>query len=251
MNKIRAIILDDEPAGIDILKYEIESHFPEISLLKTFSDVESSYDFLKTNKIDLLFLDISIPECNGFDFLGRFDKIDFEVIFVTAHEEYALRAFDFYAVDYLLKPVETEKLRRAVDRLMAKNKSDQNFEKFENLFKNFSLSNNKNNTLAIPTLDGFEIIELNELIYLKADGNYTELYMKNKKILVSKTLGDFEKVLPAEFFLRIHNSFVINIYEIRKYIKGDGGIVMISSGEQLPVSRINKPKLLAKIRPQL
>lgn len=245
---LKAIILDDEVAAVDTLKYDLAIYCPEVQIVSGFNEVESALLFLKGHQIDILFLDISMPGCNGFDFLKRFDKIDFEVIFVTAYEEYALRAFDFYAVDYLLKPIEPERLKRAIERIKSKKESNTDFEKFEALFRNLSGKNQKNTTLAIPTLDGFEIIDLGELVYLKADGNYTELKMKNKKILVSKTLGDFEKVLPMDNFIRIHNSFVINIQQIRKYIKGDGGMVMISTGEQLPVSRINKPKLLALIK---
>ncbi len=247
---LRAIILDDEQAGIEILRYDLEAHCPEVEIHATFNDPSEAFNYMTASSCDVLFLDISMPSINGFDFLRKFKKIDFEVIFVTAYEEYALRAFDFYAVDYLLKPIEPEKLKRAIERIKSKKESNKDFEKFEALFRNLSGKNQKNTTLAIPTLDGFEIIDLGELVYLKADGNYTELKMKNKKILVSKTLGDFEKILPMDNFTRIHNSFVINIQEIRKYIKGDGGIVMISNGEQLPVSRINKPKLLAMIKPQ-
>jgi two-component system, LytTR family, response regulator len=247
---LKAIILDDEQAGIDILRYELGIFCPEVEVMASFNDPLEAFNYLSNWSCDILFLDISMPGTNGFDFLKKFKEIDFEVIFVTAYEEYALRAFDFYAVDYLLKPIETEKLKRAIDRIKSKKESKKDFEKFEALFRNLSEKSQKTTTLAIPTLDGFEIIDLADLVYLKADGNYTELKMKTKKILVSKTLGDFEKVLPLESFIRIHNSFVINLQEIRKYIKGDGGMVTISNGEQLPVSRINKPRLLAMIKPQ-
>lgn len=247
---LSAIILDDEPASISLLRYEIEQNCPEVSVLSDFNDCESAFDFLQKKVIDIVFLDISMPGCNGFDFLNKFESINFEVIFVTAYEEYALRAFDFYAVDYLLKPTEPEKLQRAIERIKAKKDTNKDFEKFEHLFKNISAGIQKNSTLAIPTMEGYEIIELADLIYLKAEGNYTELFLKSKKTLVSKTLGDFEKVLSIQMFQRVHNSYIVNIQEIRKYIKGDGGFVMMSNKEQLPVSRINKPKLLNLLKPQ-
>ena len=247
---LRAIILDDEQAGIEILRYDLEVHCPEVEIQAYFNDPSEAFNYMAASSCDVLFLDISMPSINGFDFLRKFMKIDFEVIFVTAYEEYALRAFDFYAVDYLLKPIEPEKLKRAIERIKSKKESNNDFDKFENLFKTFSASMQKSNTLTIPTLEGYEIVELADLIYLKADGNYTELKMKNKKTLVSKTLSDFEKVLPNKDFQRIHNSYIVNIQEIRKYIKGDGGVIILSNKEQLPVSRINKPRLLAQLRPQ-
>jgi two-component system LytT family response regulator len=247
---LRAIILDDEQAGIEILRYDLEVHCPEVEIQASFSDPTEAFNYMVASSCDVLFLDISMPSINGFDFLRKFKKIDFEVIFVSAYEEYALRAFDFYAVDYILKPTDPEKLKRAIERTKSKYESNNDFDKFENLFKTFSASMQKSNTLTIPSLEGYEIVELADLIYLKADGNYTELKMKNKKTLVSKTLSDFEKVLPIKDFQRIHNSYIVNIQEIRKYIKGDGGIVILSNKEQLPVSRINKPRLLAQLRPQ-
>lgn len=243
---LQAILIDDEQASLDLLGYDISLYCPDLQVLDTFTNPAEAFLFLQRNSIDVLFLDISMPGCNGFEFLSKFRKIEFEVIFVTAYEEYALRAFDFYAVDYLLKPTEPEKLIRAIERIKSKQERNRDFERFESLFKNLTIS--KSSTLAIPTFDGFEMIDLQDLVYLQADGNYTELKMKTKKILVSKTLGDFEKILTSELFLRIHNSYIINIQEVRKYIKGDGGLLNMSNGDQLPVSRINKPKLLSALK---
>lgn len=245
---LRAILIDDEQDSLDLLGYDMAMYCPELHVMATFTNPSDAYLYLQRNTVEVVFLDISMPGCNGFDFLSKFNKIDFEVIFVTAYEEFALRAFDFYAVDYLLKPTVPEKLVRAVERIKNKKENNKDFERFESLFRNLSTATNKPTTLAIPTFDGFEIIELNELIYLQAEGNYTQLKMKQKKILVSKTMGDFEKILPQEGFLRIHNSFIINTQEVRKYIKGDGGMVNMSNGDQLPVSRINKPKLLLTLK---
>ena len=242
---LKAVILDDELSGIEILSYDLNTYCPDVQVIAAFQNPHEAASFLTSCACDVLFLDIDMPACNGFDFLKNFTNINFEVIFVTAYEEYALRAFDFYALDYLLKPVQEDRLRRAIERIKTKKRNLDDFEKFETLFKNINSGLGKNQTLAIPTLEGFEIIELAELVFLKADGNYTELILKTKKLVVSKNLGDFEKVLPVKEFLRIHHSFIVSVSQIKRYIKGDGGMVSMANGEQLPVSRINKPKLLS------
>jgi two-component system, LytTR family, response regulator len=248
---LKAVILDDESAGIESLMYDLKKNCPDVEVIKTFTDTSSAFDFLRQNPIDVLFLDISMPGCNGFDFLSKFKSINFSVIFVTAYEEYALKAFDFYAVDYLLKPVEYPKLIRAVERIKEKSKPNGGVEFLELMLKNLTSDLKKTDTLAIPTTDGFEIVELTQVIYFKAEGNYTEIFLKDKKKVVSKSIGDFEKVLNITKFFRIHHSYIINIDEVRKYVKGDGGTVILSNGLQLPVSRTNKPKLMLLLNTQL
>jgi two-component system, LytTR family, response regulator len=245
---LRAVILDDEPDNIDLLKHDLAKYTSQVEVVADFTSPVQAREFLQDHLIDVLFLDISMPQMSGFDFLDSFNKINFDVIFVTAYEEYALRAFDFYAVDYLLKPTETPKLQRAIERLLHKKEADTGHQDFEVLFKNMISSIHKRDTLTVPTSDGYEIIKLEELLYLLADSNYTELRLKDKRFVVSKTLGDFEKVLSSDSFIRIHHSYIVNINEIRKYVRGDGGTVLMSNNDSLAVSRINKPKLLEKLR---
>jgi two-component system LytT family response regulator len=186
-----------------------------------------------------------MPEMNGFEFLSNFESPDFKVIFVTAFEEFALQAFDFYALDYLVKPVNPIKLQRAVEKL---GQISYEFQKMEEMLRAIQQIYQKSNLLSIPTLNGLEMIDLDDIKYLMAEGNYVELFLKQDKLVVSKSLGDFEKVLDAKKFIRIHNSYIVKVSEIKKYIRGDGGIVELIGGIQLPVSRLNKPKLLQLIK---
>jgi two-component system, LytTR family, response regulator len=246
---MKAVIIDDELSNILLLKKDLLEYCSEVVLVKEFTSPTLALAFLKNNPVDIVFLDISMPEMNGFDFLGHFENPKFSVIFVTAFENFALQAFEFYAVDYLLKPVSSEKLRRAVNRVIEK-KSGENTEiqQLNMMIRGLQQVYQKSNTLSIPTLQGLEMIELSEIKYLMAEGNYVELIMKTNMLVVSKSLGDFEKVLDPQKFVRIHNSYIVNVNEIKKYIRGDGGIVELLGGIQLPVSRINKPKLLQLIK---
>lgn len=246
---MKAIIIDDELSNILLLKKDLKEFCPLVQLLQEFTSPVLAIEYLKTNQVDIVFLDISMPEMNGFDFLSHFPNAKFSVIFVTAYEGFALKAFEFYAVDYLLKPVSADKLIRAVSRVEEKKKGENGeLQKLQEMLLGLQQVYQKSSTLSIPTLQGFEMIELSEIKYLAAEGNYVELIMKESKLVVSKSLGDFEKVLDPIKFIRIHNSFIINIAEVKKYIRGDGGIVELLGGVQLPVSRINKPRLLQLIK---
>ncbi len=248
---ISAILIDDENDSLDVLEYEINANCPEVEIIDKFNDPSEAYDFLQSHAVDVVFLDISMPAMNGFDFLATFSKIPFEVIFVTAYEEYALSAFDFYALDYLVKPVPAEKLVRAVERLKVKISVNQpsDFEKIKMLLANIQSSEGENASMAVPTLEGYEMVEINEIVFLEADGNYTTLHLKNKpKVLISKNLKEFEKVLSPRKFTRIHHSHMVNVAHVKKYFKGDGGAVVLSDGTNLAVSRANKAKLLSMIK---
>lgn len=246
---LKALILDDELTNISVLKYELELYCPDILTVADFTNPVEALKYLSNNQVDVVFLDITMPLMSGFEFLNCQKSIDYQVVFVTAHQEYAINAFDFYAIDYLVKPVSKEKLKRAVERLKdrvgQKNKENGSISL---MLQNFNQSNGGNNHLAIPTLEGFELVDLSKLRYLTASGNYTLLKIGQNEMLVSKILGDFEKILDPGRFLRIHNSVIVQLKDIKKYIKGDGGQVEMTDGQILPVSRANKPKLMSYIK---
>lgn len=172
-------------------------------------------------------------------------------MFVTAYEEFALAAFDFYALDYLVKPVAPEKLTRAVERLLTKKKENQkvDYVNIQALLGNLTLMQQDSTSMAIPTQEGYEILKTGDVVLLEADGSYTNVVLKTgDTVLVSRNLKDFERMLPPRKFARIHHSYIINIDYIKKYQKGDGGVVTMTNGKALSVSRANKAKLLTLIR---
>lgn len=244
---INALLLDDETTNLEILSHDLATYCPEIKIEKATTSPTEALQFLATNKIDVVFLDVTMPQMSGFDFLLCQKSIDYQVVFVTAHQEYALSAFDFYAVDYLVKPVSSQKLMRAVERLKEKIGSSRNLENIGPRLEGIKSHHLRSGHIAVPNAEGFEMIDQEEINYLQAWGNYTTIYLTNREIVVSKNLGEFEKILDESKFIRIHNSAVVQIKKIKKYIRGDGGQVVMADGKTLSVSRINKPKLLSLI----
>lgn len=244
---ITALLLDDETTNLEILSYDLATYCPEIRVEKMTNSPTEALQFLANNPIDVVFLDVTMPQMSGFDFLLCQKSIDYQVVFVTAHQEYALSAFDFYAVDYLVKPVSSQKLTRAVERLKEKIESNRKLENIGARLEGIKSHHLNSGHIAVPNAEGFEMIEQEEINYLMASGNYTTIFLANREVVVSKNLGEFEKILDEAKFIRIHNSAVVQIKKIKKYIRGDGGQVVMADGKTLAVSRINKPKLLSVI----
>lgn len=248
---LTALLIDDEQNSTDVLVYDLQHYCPEVSVVATFENPADAIGFLKEHSVDVVFLDISMPEMSGFDFLEALPSVDFEIVFVTAYEEFALAAFDFYALDYLVKPVAPEKLTRAVERLLTKKKENQkvDYANIQALLGNLTLMQQDSTSMAIPTQEGYEILKTGDVVLLEADGSYTNVVLKTgDAVLVSRNLKDFERMLPLRKFARIHHSYIINIDYIKKYQKGDGGVVTMTNGKALSVSRANKAKLLTLIR---
>ena len=197
---------------------------------------------IRNNDLDLVFLDVEMPYGSGFDLLDKFDKTDFEVVFVTAYNQYAIEALNSHASYYLLKPISIDELIKAVD-YVTQIKVKENALQHAVLVPKISVTNNK---ITIPTQNGFEVIEMKDIIYCKADDNYTELFLENnQKKLVSKTLKHFEDILKENGFARIHKSFLVNVSYIASYKKGKGGTVSLSNGKELSVSASKKAEFLS------
>lgn len=244
---ITALLLDDETTNLEILAYDLAVHCPDVKIEKMTDSPTDALQFLAGNRVDVVFLDVTMPQMSGFDFLLCQKNIDYQVVFVTAHQEYALSAFDFYAIDYLVKPVSSQKLIRAVERLKEKIGSDRKLENIGQRLEGIKSHHLKSGHIAIPIAEGFEMVDQDEINYLTASGNYTTIFLPKREVVVSKNLGEFEKILDESKFIRIHNSAVVQIKKIKKYIRGDGGQVVMADGKSLAVSRINKPKLLSVI----
>ena len=243
---MKAIIIDDERPSREALAQKIRKHCPEVTLSSLCSGADEGWQALTTEKPDLVFLDIEMPVYNGFDFLEKAQSHSFQVIFTTAYNEYAIQAIRYSALDYLVKPVDVEELKSALERAR-KHKFESQTIQLQTLMSNLK-SGNTRQSLAISTSEGLYVANLSEILFLQADGNYTNIYLTNGKILSSKPLGEFEEALPPDRFFRVHHSAIIHLEHIRKYIRGEGGEVVMNDDTHLPVARRRKEELLERIK---
>jgi len=244
---MKAIIIDDELSGREVLKKLVQLNCPEVTVVNTLNSIKTGLHSIKEDKPDLVFLDIQMPNASGFDLLNQLDKIDFEIIFVTAHDSFAIRAFKYAAVDYLLKPIKVTELIEAVHRADERIKNNQNQDNVKFMLDKVSPAKKVflNNKILLPTLGGYNIIEVSEITYCKSESNYTKFhFVDGKNLVVSKTLKEFESILLENNFFRIHRSYIINLNCIAKYNKGKGGEVVMKDGAILEVSREKKEEFL-------
>lgn len=237
-NKLTAIIVDDELHGRENLKTIIENYCHEIEVLGCADSVVSAKDLVNVHKPDVVFLDINMPVLDGFDFLDEYDDPNFMIVFVSAHEEYGINAVKAGAADYVLKPVNIKELKQTVKRLlMIKNKEI----KIETV--------NETNKLVLPASHGFNVLKFDDIIRLEAEGSYTKVLVKDgKSKIVSRTLKDFEDILPKEKFFRIHKSHLINLKYIKDYSNISGNYVTMTDGSKIEISRRKAPEFIQKIK---
>lgn len=244
---INAIIIDDEKDGAEVLEILIRQNCPNINIVSIDHSVDGAILSIKNLKPDLIFLDIEMPTGTGFDVVQATKGLDYEIIFITAYEHYAIKAFKTNAIDYLLKPIDIDELvvavKNAEKRISVSEKTQANH--IESLILN---TMNKSKKIAIPSQEGVFWVDLDDIVRLEAESNYTHVYIKNRKqFIVAKTLKSFEEQLVSANFCRIHSAHLINLNEVERYIKGDGGIIILKDSTNLPVSRSNKIELLKKL----
>lgn len=247
MRNLDCIILDDESRNAQLLKKIMEAHCPSVQILATETDAVKGIDLIKTLQPQLLFLDIEMPGINGFEVLKQLEPVNFEVIFVTAYSHYAIEAFEHHAIGYLTKPINTEKLATTVTT--ASERIEQKaFSK--NLFSLIASSSQQTQAQKIPlsTSNGLVFVKLADIMYCESKGNYTTFFLTNdkKSILVSRQLGEYEKLLPDSDFMRIHDKYIINLSFIKEYIKGSGGDVILENDKELPVAARRKEEFLSR-----
>ncbi|MFI5185775.1 MAG: LytR/AlgR family response regulator transcription factor [Chitinophagales bacterium] len=247
---MRAILVDDEPDGIRTLKKLLELNCPEVEIAATCSNTIDAMNKLGELKPDLVFLDVRMPNKSGLDMLAELSEIDFEVIFVTAHNEYMLQALQFSAVDYLMKPVDEDRLQEAVQRVEKRLKEKKNSDQAEILLHNINKAGSPlEMRLCLPTQKGFTILKLEDIIYCEAQRSYTIFRLvNNKSIIISKPLFDYDKLLADTIFLRVHKSFLINLMHVKEYVRGEGGTVIMSNGMEVEISRRKKEQFLEKVK---
>lgn len=242
---MRVIIIDDEPNAREKLAYLIALFCPGLRIEAVCKNASEGIEAIRKFNPDLIFLDVEMPLMNGFDMLRALGEVNFEVIFTTANDQYAIKAIKYSALDYLLKPIDGEQLTGAVEKAIRK---CGNSSRIQTLIENTKYPENNFKHLAIPTMEGFLFIKPDEVIRMEADGRYTMIYLENKeKILASKNLGEFEEIVSENQFLRIHHSHIVNLSHIRKYLRGDGGKVVMSDASVIDVSRRKKEEVLEKL----
>jgi len=239
--KLDTIIVEDEETSREILKNYLEKYCPKVNLIGEAANVNEALELIRNNALDLVFLDVEMPYGNAFDLLDKVGDRSFETVFVTAYDHYAIDAINAHASYYLLKPIDIDKLIDAVDYVA-------DIKEKENSLANTIITTKQqfvSGKITIPVQNGFEVLEVENILYCQADDNYTQIYLKQGKKLVSKTLKYFEDALKSNGFARIHKSYLVNVNHVVEYKKGKGGSVILSSGKQVMVSPSKKKELLS------
>ncbi len=241
---IKALIIDDEAASAQVLELMVQRHVPSITQLRVATKIAEANMLLQQFQPELVFLDIMMPEKNGFEFLNELKAIRFEIIFTTAYDEYAVRAIRFSALDYLLKPINAEELQSAVNRFLEKRSQKQLQSELllKNLISNLEQKKETAFRLAIPTVAGALFFSPSEILRLEGEGNYTRFYLSNQqKIVSAKTMKEYEEMLLSHNFLRIHKSHLVNKLFVKQYL--NNGTVLLNDKTLLPVSRQRKQEV--------
>lgn len=238
--KIKAIIVDDEALAITSLSILIEEHFKNIEIVGTAGSVSQGVELVEKHRPDILFLDIEMPSGSGFEVVEKTSYLKYKLIFTTAYNEYAVKAFKVNAIDYLLKPIDEIELIKAVQKVIDQRVETTNRADFGRLLNGMDTQR-----ISIPTKEGYDLIDCSDLVRVESDSNYTWFHFTNKnKTLVSKTLKDVEKQLEKFNFIRVHNSHLVNPKYIVRYIKSDGGYLILSDNAMIPVSKQKRQTLL-------
>ncbi len=247
---IKAILIDDEVHCLDTLSMLISDYCPEVQVMEQCVSAKKGLVAIDKYQPALVFLDIEMPIMNGFEMLEQFSEIPFAVIFTTSYDQYAIKAIRFSALDYLLKPIDPKELVAAVHKIQTQ-KHLPSTEQYQMLRNQIQHTESNFTRIAMPTAEGFELIPADQVIRCEADDNYTHMYLKNKsKIIACRTLKDIEDQLQDfSSFVRVHHSYIVNLNEVTKYIRGEGGYLVMSDGTTVNVSRSRKDLLLKKLVP--
>lgn len=239
--QLRAIIVEDEANSREILRNYLGKYCKNVTLKGEAATIQEGLELIKREKLDLIFLDVEMPFGNAFDLLDQVPDRSFETIFVTAYNQYAMDALNSHAAYYLMKPINIDELVKAVTYVVQIKEGEAALEG-KVLQSKLKKAEGK---ITLPQQDGFQVLDINDIYFCKADDNYTEIYLEEKRIVISKTLKYFEDALKDFPFARIHKSYLVNVNEVQKYKKGKGGSVVLSNGKELSVSASKKAELLS------
>jgi two-component system, LytTR family, response regulator len=242
------VIIDDEKPCIISLQYKLSENCPDVQIIATCQTAKESMSVLRDLQPDLVFLDIDLPDLDGFKLLEQLEEVNFQVIFTTAYNEFAVKAFKFNAIDYLLKPVDPDELTQAMERFRQRATQDSGIRQLKQLLHNLQPNTREHSRIALPTARGQLFIDIDDIIRLESESNYTRFFLSDKSnIVVSRTLKDYEIMLSGHHFVRVHNSSIINLVHVKEYYKGKGGSIIMNDGMEIEVSVRRKQFLLEKL----
>jgi len=245
---VTAIIVDDESKCILLLKHLLDNHCPTVSVVATADSAAQGLQLIQQYKPGLVFLDIEMPGKTGFELLASLPEINFKVIFTTAYNHYAIKAIRFSALDYLLKPIDLDELKNALARLEGIKTIKDAPLPIDMLVGNIKTPGHGFSRITLSTQDGLVVLHVKDILYCEASGSYTFFYLRNgEKLTISKTLKEYDDLLGEFQFFRVHNSYLVNLNEVKKYIKGEGGSVIMSNGDEVFVSKRRKDAFLDAI----
>lgn len=245
MTHTTAVIVDDEPDGCETLTNLLHRQHNDVALLGTAANVEDGVALLHRTRPSLLFLDVELGERTGFELLEALGDECPHVIFTTAHEGYAVRAIRFSALDFLLKPIVPDELKATMERARSVMQDPQLAERLMALTRNILPLINNHKRIALPVAEGLEIVDTDNILYCESSSNYTLVHQcGTKPLLITRTLKEFEDLLPDQAFIRVHHSYLINVHHVKKYIRGEGGELIMSDGANVAVSRRKKQELM-------
>jgi two-component system LytT family response regulator len=245
---IQAIIIDDEPYCVEVLATLLQKYCPEVDLVATCASGEEGLKAIRQHRPSLVFLDVEMPHMNGFQMLEALPQVDFDLIFTTSYDQYAIKAIRFSAIDYLLKPIDREELQKAVEKAGRRAPAPLT-QQLELLLQKINQPATRVNKVAMPTMEGLQMITVTDIISCASDSNYTVLQLKGKqKLVVSRTLKEIEEILDEHSFARVHHSYLANLNEVTKYVKGEGGYLVMSDGSHIDVSRSRKEQVIRRLQ---
>ncbi|MFB6343119.1 LytR/AlgR family response regulator transcription factor [Saccharicrinis sp. FJH62] len=248
-DKLKAVIVEDEMASRETLSTYLDNYCPDVQVLAEADSIKNGLEIIKKHKPDVVFLDIEMPYGNAFDLLEQIPEINFEIVFVTAYSNYAIKALNLSASYYILKPVSIDELIKAIEKIKANKSNSELSIHSKILLDNIQEVNRPNHKIVLPTLNGFEIVHVRDIIRCQANDNFTEFYLKDKqKKLISRTLKFYEELLTDFDFVRVHKSHLINFQYVSKYIKGKGGQIEMADGSVVDVSVSKKAEFLDRFK---
>jgi len=242
---IRSILIDDERNALEMMEWLLKTYCPSVEIVDMCTSAQQGIESINTHKPDVVFLDIEMPRMNGFDMLEQFDKLFFDVVFCTAYDQFAIKAFKYSALNYLLKPIDPDDLKSTVARIEER-KSVPSKEQFQLLLQNINQPvKSTPQRIALTTNDGMIFVPTQDILYCEAESNYTKVVLANgKKVVVSKVLKDIDEALSGPDFCRVHSSFLINVNRIKKYVRGDGGYLIMDDDANISISRNRRQEFM-------
>lgn len=245
---IKTLIIEDEQKSLDMLAGIIQKNCPELLVVGLAKNVKEGVELIESLRPELVFLDISMPDGSGFDLLEQVAGHKFELIFATASDQHAIRAIKYSACDYLLKPIDIEELKLAVEKVMKKKQAIPNMENLQFLIQHLKRSDENFQKITLPTGNAYEIVNIKDIVRCEADGSYTTFYLGDKrKLMISAGLKHYEELLPEGEFIRVHHHHLINMNHVIRFLKEDGGYAIMSDGSKIEISRRKKEAFMEKL----